>query len=143
MIRRPPRSTRTDTLFPYTTLFRSAGRASLKRRVFLRQGAAIAGTTAGSLLLAGWQNEAAAQTLQDFMKFTQQDGRALFGSTEISAKKLTALPQWARVLGKMRTERKQFRACLDNEAACTAPGPRSWREAARETRGKRPGGGRG
>src|SRR3546814_1855560 len=27
MIRRPPRSTRTDTLFPYTTLFRSASRA--------------------------------------------------------------------------------------------------------------------
>src|SRR3546814_8956403 len=26
MIRRPPRSTRTDTLFPYTTLFRSAYR---------------------------------------------------------------------------------------------------------------------
>src|SRR3546814_12128772 len=25
MIRRPPRSTRTDTLFPYTTLFRSEG----------------------------------------------------------------------------------------------------------------------
>src|SRR3546814_20631075 len=25
MLRRPPRSTRTDTLFPYTTLFRSAG----------------------------------------------------------------------------------------------------------------------
>src|SRR3546814_4750413 len=31
MIRRPPRSTRTDTLFPYTTLFRSAShRNSLK-----------------------------------------------------------------------------------------------------------------
>src|SRR3546814_11480462 len=27
MIRRPPRSTRTDTLFPYTTLFRSQPRA--------------------------------------------------------------------------------------------------------------------
>src|SRR3546814_4494536 len=27
MIRRPPRSTRTDTLFPYTTLFRSQRRA--------------------------------------------------------------------------------------------------------------------
>src|SRR3546814_1904075 len=27
MIRRPPRSTRTDTLFPYTTLFRSRGGA--------------------------------------------------------------------------------------------------------------------
>src|SRR3546814_6389344 len=25
MIRRPPRSTRTDTLFPYTTLFRAGG----------------------------------------------------------------------------------------------------------------------
>src|SRR3546814_5747107 len=31
MIRRPPRSTRTDTLFPYTTLFRS--RASAARSV--------------------------------------------------------------------------------------------------------------
>src|SRR3546814_2131589 len=28
MIRRPPRLTRTDTLFPYTTLFRSPGSAS-------------------------------------------------------------------------------------------------------------------
>src|SRR3546814_13246641 len=28
MIRRPPRSTRTDTLFPYTTLFRSASSAA-------------------------------------------------------------------------------------------------------------------
>src|SRR3546814_12328456 len=28
MIRRPPRSTRTDTLFPYTTLFRSNRRRS-------------------------------------------------------------------------------------------------------------------
>src|SRR3546814_10890691 len=27
MIRRPPRSTRTDTLFPYTTLFRSGDRS--------------------------------------------------------------------------------------------------------------------
>src|SRR3546814_17841951 len=27
MIRRPPRSTRTDTLFPYTTLFRSLAKA--------------------------------------------------------------------------------------------------------------------
>src|SRR3546814_20172006 len=29
MIRRPPRSTRTDTLFPYTTLFRSAADRTL------------------------------------------------------------------------------------------------------------------
>src|SRR3546814_3444638 len=31
MIRRPPRSTRTDTLFPYTTLFRSIAREALER----------------------------------------------------------------------------------------------------------------
>src|SRR3546814_2878749 len=30
MIRRPPRSTRTDTLFPYTTLFRSMDEPELK-----------------------------------------------------------------------------------------------------------------
>src|SRR3546814_19182653 len=30
MIRRPPRSTRTDTLFPYTTLFRSAPRPEIQ-----------------------------------------------------------------------------------------------------------------
>src|SRR3546814_17997330 len=33
MIRRPPRSTRTDTLFPYTTLVRSAGDDAAARRV--------------------------------------------------------------------------------------------------------------
>src|SRR3546814_2033497 len=31
MIRRPPRSTRTDTLFPYTTLFRSRAKRSFTR----------------------------------------------------------------------------------------------------------------
>src|SRR3546814_6564374 len=34
MIRRPPRSTRTDTLFPYTTLFRSIG---VDRHLLARQ----------------------------------------------------------------------------------------------------------
>src|SRR3546814_7333845 len=32
MIRRPPRSTRTDTLFPYTTLFRSSTNGSQSSR---------------------------------------------------------------------------------------------------------------
>src|SRR3546814_4356715 len=35
MIRRPPRSTRTDTLFPYTTLFRSRVAAQLQRHLLL------------------------------------------------------------------------------------------------------------
>src|SRR3546814_6655744 len=33
MIRRPPRSTRTDTLFPYTTLFRSFAADRTRARV--------------------------------------------------------------------------------------------------------------
>src|SRR3546814_640951 len=41
MIRRPPRSTRTDTLFPYTTLFRSllghAGRVLADTHIFQRR----------------------------------------------------------------------------------------------------------
>src|SRR6056297_2146614 len=35
MLRRPPTSTRTDTLFPYTTLFRSNVLASKTRRLIL------------------------------------------------------------------------------------------------------------
>src|SRR3546814_7865656 len=37
MIRRPPRSTRTDTLFPYTTLFRSGHADRLAERGIARQ----------------------------------------------------------------------------------------------------------
>src|SRR3546814_13042285 len=35
MIRRPPRSTRTDTLFPYTSLFRSRAAAAARLRPYL------------------------------------------------------------------------------------------------------------
>src|SRR3546814_9642721 len=38
MIRRPPRSTRTDTLFPYTTLFRSVRHRRIPRRQHLHLG---------------------------------------------------------------------------------------------------------
>src|SRR3546814_18820721 len=48
MIRRPPRSTRTDTLFPYTTLFRS-----LDQRDRARDGDAIAADLVGLAAQAG------------------------------------------------------------------------------------------
>src|SRR3546814_3149652 len=43
MIRRPPRSTRTDTLFPYTTLFRSERAGGERPRLFVgrRRGFAL------------------------------------------------------------------------------------------------------
>src|SRR3546814_4059050 len=57
MIRRPPRSTRTDTLFPYTTLFRSSdvvldglfgdvGRPSLSTLASVKPGIDICGSAA-------------------------------------------------------------------------------------------------
>src|SRR3546814_9442071 len=49
MIRRPPRSTRTDTLFPYTTLFRS--RRSW-RRLHDRRGGALGFVHLGEPILA-------------------------------------------------------------------------------------------
>src|SRR3546814_15124566 len=57
MIRRPPRSTRTDTLFPYTTLFRSTV------GILIGLGSALAFASSGPvvkpLLEAGWSLGAA------------------------------------------------------------------------------------
>src|SRR3546814_12850120 len=52
MIRRPPGSTRTDTLFPYTTVFRSPVRSGARRRVGRRGGRrnAIGGRQAPHLI---------------------------------------------------------------------------------------------
>src|SRR3546814_20695575 len=68
MIRRPPRSTRTDTLFPYTTLFRSkliaAGdEASLRRALELEPGNEAAITALATLLIDGGTNEGKAEAL--------------------------------------------------------------------------------
>src|SRR3546814_20809242 len=64
MIRRPPRSTRTDTLFPYPTLFRSGQPKSRRRPMKTRAAVAVApnkpleihevdldGTKAGEVLI--------------------------------------------------------------------------------------------
>src|SRR3546814_9210471 len=50
MIRRPPRATRTDTLFPYTTLFRSSSRtrAVSGRGAQIRHDVGRSGTRAGT-----------------------------------------------------------------------------------------------
>src|SRR3546814_4075692 len=48
MIRRPPRSTRTDTLFPYTTLFRSPTR---------RKPMALHGSSHNRRLAAAWTRQ--------------------------------------------------------------------------------------
>src|SRR3546814_562923 len=67
MIRRPPRSTRTDTLFPYTTLFRSvlADDMGLGKTIqvlalhLLRRGSGPTLIVCPASLLGNWQREAA------------------------------------------------------------------------------------
>src|SRR3546814_15689015 len=54
MIRRPPRSTRTDTLFPYTTLFRSV--QPMRRTTDLGVGAPLYSGAASKVLLAGMED---------------------------------------------------------------------------------------
>src|SRR3546814_11948131 len=62
MIRRPPRSTRTDTLFPYTTLFRSG---VMNQRIIILAGSLLAAVSGGvisaaPILLASVQADAPA-----------------------------------------------------------------------------------
>src|SRR3546814_10540428 len=54
MIRRPPRSTRTDTLFPSTALFRSTG-AGVAGAPRQRLDAAAAGNAGSPRMNPGWQ----------------------------------------------------------------------------------------
>src|SRR3546814_5457829 len=50
MRRRPPRSTRTDTLFPYTTLVRSRAMPRVGRVAAAERGSCGSGACAGALL---------------------------------------------------------------------------------------------
>src|SRR3546814_5175698 len=47
LVRRPPRSTRTDTLFPYTTLFRSGVGAGIVGRGVFRDRGPVGGVGSG------------------------------------------------------------------------------------------------
>src|SRR3546814_14674568 len=60
MIRRPPRSTRTDTLFPYTTLFRSE--AGLRQAELIARDGTVtfpsSGCSAGRCAkVSGWETD--------------------------------------------------------------------------------------
>src|SRR3546814_6756880 len=53
MIRRPPRSTRTDTLFPYTTLFRSIVFLPLLAAIIAGLGQRVIGNVPSKILTTG------------------------------------------------------------------------------------------
>src|SRR3546814_563341 len=73
MIRRPPRSTRTDTLFPYTTLFRACAAlriiaAGLRRRRVERVGAVERVVKAAPARIGGVQSEARVERGHDQLR---------------------------------------------------------------------------
>src|SRR3546814_3877228 len=90
MIRRPPRSTRTDTLFPYTTLFRSralhrcgcsgmsATRLNGSHDIILGQAAILASALDARRINAmlqhqatnGWRSEEHTSELQSLMRIS-------------------------------------------------------------------------
>src|SRR3546814_5638805 len=78
MIRRPPRSTRTDTLFPYTTLFRSVH--ALDRPLVEIVGARV-GETEGAVVAArdGQPGRVAAE-----MPFSGQIGAIARGAQDVA-----------------------------------------------------------
>src|SRR3546814_6589617 len=86
MIRRPPRSTRTDTLFPYTTLFRSVGvhRIAKVARLRLRDGdprrvaveVDVGGADEGEIVLVGnRKDDAPVGVLEDVGKGVLEEPR--------------------------------------------------------------------
>src|SRR3546814_4580664 len=71
MIRRPPRSTRTDTLFPYTTLFRSPCQALRNEATTSRPASCASGTRVPSTACAGLaRSEEHTSELQSLMRIS-------------------------------------------------------------------------
>src|SRR3546814_12084796 len=68
MIRRPPRSTRTDTLFPYTTLFRSQLTLDAVKPFGLGNKEALRSKNMWTLGLALWMFDRDRQPLIDWLK---------------------------------------------------------------------------
>src|SRR3546814_18748644 len=108
MIRRPPRSTRTDTLFPYTTLFRS------NRTTF--NGVALAdGTNATVSIQPGTSaGETVDVTLSDLTAATLAIDALDIGSAGDADAAMTAIDA---ALDTVTTARTTLRAVLHRRAA--------------------------
>src|SRR3546814_10073040 len=85
MIRRPPRSTRTDTLFPYTTLFRSA----IRHIVSDPRGLAAPGCAVG-VFRAGKPVLVTAAGAADIADARALDGDTLFYAASVRSEEHTS-----------------------------------------------------
>src|SRR3546814_4624795 len=87
MMRRPPRSTRTDTLFPYTSLFRARGAAGRRRG-----------------LAAGAGHAARAWLLQPFdQRGMRLAGRGLRARSEVPTSELQSLMRISYAVSCLKT----------------------------------------
>src|SRR3546814_17015038 len=106
MIRRPPRSTRTDTLFPYTTLFRSVVRAG-----FASQS----------------DNDQAVDRFRPaFAQRGAQVDMVVLAQAHIAAPlagQADAVARGAEIVGQRRDQAERPRAALDPETARRAADP--------------------
>src|SRR3546814_6353162 len=96
MIRRPPRSTRTDTLFPYTTLFRSgkiaftenAAKGQIDRQLVMSPGCYLHRFFSAHLdnnAIEGWCARLSVQLEEDALKITQDADRSEEHTSELQS----------------------------------------------------------
>src|SRR3546814_7057133 len=102
MIRRPPSSTRTDTLFPYTTLFRSAPdgtRAEIS-------GGSVAGQAVRHSFLAG--REIGGEPVRDFGRQTDEISPSVGGiRSEEHTSELQSLMRISYAVFCLKKKKKQ------------------------------------
>src|SRR3546814_4039258 len=119
MRRRPPRSTRTDTLFPYTTLFRSSDLENMDMRGHMDDNPLVAVFRGDQLERSdddalGWDLRAGIGRNFDKLwlrsEGERRDGQLQHASTELFWSPATG-PWWDRTIGMSRDykERKSTR----------------------------------
>src|SRR3546814_17847035 len=106
MIRPPPRSTRTDTLFPYTTLFRSPG-LEIALAAFEAAALDIAARTADARGIGGPQFSLRLERRE----FPDREDGEQHGADDrprqASAQAAPFLPRWRRIRGRRRPEERR------------------------------------
>src|SRR3546814_3397948 len=117
MIRRPPRSTRTDTLFPYTTLFRSHVPASTLNKLLTERpaikGISLPGMPTGSPGMGGPKAEPFTIRSEEHTSELQSLMRILYAVFCLKKNKQSTLHHICHA--------KYINMCLHNIYACAMP----------------------
>src|SRR3546814_14078662 len=112
MIRRPPRSTRTDTLFPYTTLFRSPVRGAVAARRIMGDAArdrdaAAFGVRRGAGRTAGEPGRSIAAASRDRPRRLADRGERAARAQAVARPRTTQLRRPARARSEERRVGKE------------------------------------